>query len=250
MRNRREFSTSPFQKQDGTIIERTSGTPQGGVISPVLANLFLHYVFDDFMVKECKTMQWERYADDAVVHCWTKKQAIWLKDRLMKRFESFGLELNLEKTKIVYCGRLYSDKRQENKSFDFLGYTFRRRGCKTKKGTIITGFTPAVSGKAKKAMRIEIRSWKLQLKQGKSLGELAEMYNPVIQGWINYYAHFYKSELYDVLRYINKCLVKWVRRTYKKRNTISRAEHWLGRIAQRDNNLFAHWRFGIRPAAG
>lgn len=231
--------------EDGTIVPRTSGTPQGGVISPVLANLFLHYVYDDFMVKEFPSIKWARYADDGTAHCVSLEQAKYLQRRLERRSVSFGLELNLNKTRIVYCKD--DDRKGTHKytSFDLLGYTFRPRHAKNKYGKFFTNFLPAMSGKAKKSMRKEIKNWKLQLKVDKSLWDIANMFNQQIQGWINYYTHFYKSEIYDALRYINGCLVKWVRRKYKKRNARSKAEHWLGEIAIRDRNLFAQWKFGI-----
>jgi len=241
---------APFQMEDGAIVERNSGTPQGGVISPVLANLFLHYAFDDFMTKEFPTIQWARYADDGVTHCVSQKQAKYLLRRLKERFALFGLELNLSKTRIVYCKDEDRTGNHEYISFDFLGYTFKPRHAKNKYGKFFTNFLPAMSGKAKKAIRKEVKSWKLQLKSDKTLNDIANMFNRKIQGWINYYTHFYKSEMYDVLRYINGCLVKWVRRKYKKRKARRRAEHWLGRIAKREKNLFAHWKLGILPAAG
>ena len=240
---------APFQMEDGTVVPRTSGTPQGGVISPVLANLFLHYVFDDFMVKEFPSIPWVRYADDGIAHCVSLKQAKYLKRRLQEQFASYGLELNLEKTRIVYCKDDDRKGIHEHTSFDFLGYTFRPRTAKNKYGKYFVSFLPAMGEKAKKAIRKEVRSWKLQFKVDKNLWDIANMFNKQIQGWINYYTHFYKSEIYDVLRYINGRLVYWVRRKYKKRNSRRRAQHWLGRIAARDRNLFAHWKFGILPTA-
>ena len=238
---------APFQMEDGTMVERTSGTPQGGVISPVLANLFLHYAFDDFMGKEFPSILWARYADDGVLHCTSLKQAKYLQRKLEERFLRFGLELNLDKTKIVYCKDDNRKGNHENISFDFLGYTFRPRHAKNKYGKYFTSFLPAVSEKAKKAMRKTIRKWKMQLKPDKEINDLANMFNSQIQGWINYYTHFYKSEIYEILRYINQKLVYWVRRKYKKRNSRRRAENWLRVIASREKNLFAHWKFGILP---
>jgi group II intron reverse transcriptase/maturase len=234
---------APFQMEDGTIVERTSGTPQGGVISPVLANLFLHYVFDDYMVKEFPTIPWARYADDAVAHCVSLKQAQFLLTKLHERFSMYGLELNLEKTKIVYCKDSSRRGSHENTSFDFLGYTFRPRKVKNKHGTYFTGFLPAISGKAKNTIRSEIRSWRLQLKSDKSLQDIASMFNSKIQGWINHYSHFYRTELYNVLWYIDTCLVKWARKKYKKLSTREKAAHWLRNIARQAPQLFAHWKF-------
>lgn len=246
----KRWLTVPFIMSDGSVAERRSGTPQGGVISPVLANLFLHYVFDDFMTKAYPNIWWERYADDGVLHCQSYKQAVFIKQKLEERFQQFGLELNKEKTRIVYCK---DNRRSQNYSctqFTFLGYTFRPRLNKNKEGKFFVGFTPAVSEKAKTVMKQKIREWKIQLKADLSLKDIGNMINKVVQGWINYYTHYYKSEFYEVLRYINQCLIKWVRRSYKKKNTKSRAEHWLGAVARRDRNLFAHWKFGILPSVG
>jgi len=241
---------APFQMQDNSIVPRTAGTPQGGVISPLLANLFLHYAFDDFMEKEFPSIRWARYADDGVTHCVSLKQAKYLLKRLDERFKRCGLELNLEKTKIAYCKDADRKDNYDNMSFDFLGYTFRPRHAKNKYGKFFTNFLPAMSDKAKKAVRKEVKIWKLQLKSDKSLDDIAAMFNSKIQGWINHYTYFYKSEIYGVMRYINSCLVRWARRKFKKLKSRTRAEQWLGDIAKRDRNLFAHWKIGILPTAG
>ncbi len=236
-----------FKMQDGTIVERTAGTPQGGVISPVLANLFMHYVFDDFMSKEFPNIPWVRYADDGALNCVSLKQAKYIIKVLDKRFKDFGLELNLDKTKIVYCKDEDRQGNYENTCFDFLGYTFKPRGAKNKYGKLFRNFLPAMSDKSQREIIKEVRSWKLQLKSDKTINDIANMYNSKIQGWINYYTHYYKSGINDVLRYINRCLIKWVRRKYKKLNSRKRAVNWLMEIAKREPNLFAHWKFGIVP---
>ena len=241
--------TAPFQMENGELVPRNSGTPQGGVISPVLSNLFLHYVFDDFMTKEFRTIPWARYADDGITHCVSLKQAKYLQMRLKERFEEYGLQLNFEKTRIVYCKDDDRKGDYPDISFDFLGYTFKPRGAKSKYGKYFTSFLPAIADKAKKSIRKEVRSWRVQLKVDKNLWDISNMFNKKIQGWINYYTHFYKTEMYAVLRYINNALVKWVRRKYKKRKHRRRAEYWLGCIAKRDRNLFAHWKMGILPTA-
>ena len=238
---------TPFKMQDGTIVERTAGTPQGGVISPVLANLFMHYVFDDFMSKKFPNIPWVRYADDGVLNCVSIKQAKYIIKVLDKRFKLFGLELNLDKTKIVYCKDEDRQGDYENTSFDFLGYTFKTRGAKNKYGRLFRNFLPAMSDKAQKEIIKEIRSWKLQLKSDKTINDIANMFNSKIQGWINYYTHYYKSGITKVLRYINRCLIKWARRKYKKLKSNKRAVNWLMTIAQREPKLFAHWKFGIMP---
>ena len=239
---------TPFKMQDGTIVERTAGTPQGGVISPVLANLFLHYVFDNFMSKEFPNIPWVRYADDGALNCVSIKQAQYIIKVLDKRFKTFGLKLNLSKTKIVYCKDDDRKEDYENISFDFLGYTFKPRYAKSKHGKYFTSFLPAISGKAKKAIRKEIKRWKIQLKVEKSIKEIAQMYNSKIQGWINYYSYYYKTECYKCLRYINRCLIKWAWKKYKKINSRKRASKLIYTIASRDKSLFAHWKIGIIAA--
>lgn len=242
--------TAPFQNKEGEIVERKAGTPQGGVISPVLANLFMHYAFDLWMVRNFKNNPWAHYADDAVVHCRTKEEAEFLQHKLQQRLEECKLELHPEKTQIVYCKD--DDRREDylNIKFDFLGYTFRPRRSKNRFGKYFINFTPAASNKACKAMRQTIRNWRIHLKPDKELVDISRMFNPVIRGWINYYGRFYKSGLYQVLRHMNKALVHWIRRKYKKLTRHKkRAEHWLGRIARQIPQLFAHWEMGILPTA-
>lgn len=242
---------TPFQMKDGKLVERTAGTPQGGVISPVLSNLFLHYVFDNWMEKNRPQNPWARYADDGVAHCRTLAEAQELLGNLKERFEECGLELHPEKTRIVYCKD--DDRRGEyhETKFDFLGYTFRPRRSKSRHGKFFINFTPGVSRTASKAMRNKIRQWRMHLKPDRELEDLSRMFNPVLRGWINYYGRFYKTELYSVLRHMNRALVHWARRKYKKLSRHRRrAEYWLGRVAKRSTGLFAHWKMGILPTAG
>lgn len=240
----------PFQTKDGEIIERTSGTPQGGVISPVLANLFLHYVFDRWMEINYPNNPWARYADDGIAHCATLEEAKELLDKLKARFEECKLQLHPDKTRIVYCKD--DDRKGSHKEikFDFLGYTFRPRCSKNKFGKFFVNFTPAVSNKAMKAMRQEIHDWRIHLKPDKDLKDLSNMFNPIIRGWINYYGRFYKSGLYPVMRHVNNALIQWARRKHKKlERHRRRAENWLGKIAKREPKLFSHWQMGILPTA-
>jgi RNA-directed DNA polymerase len=242
---------APFQMPDGTVKERTKGTPQGGVISPVLANLFLHYAFDIWMDRNHPDKPFARYADDAVVHCHSKEDAERLRYSLEKRLAECGLELHQTKTRIVYCK---DDDRRGNfpdTTFDFLGYTFRPRRSKNKYGKFFINFTPAVSDKAKKAMRQTIHDWRMHLKPDKTIEDISRMFNPILRGWVNYYGRFYKSELYSVLKHMNRALIRWARRKYKKLARHQRqANHWLGKIARREPKLFIHWQMGIFPGAG
>jgi len=201
--------TAPMQKADGGLVARERGTPQGGVISPLLANLFLHYGFDAWMRRNHPDIPFERYADDAICHCQSEQQARTLRAALEQRLAECGLTLHPDKTQIVYCKD--DDRRGDypNRNFDFLGYTFRPRLARRRQGRIGVSFSPAVSNKALKAVRREVRSWNLPRRSDKSLDDLARMFNPVIRGWINYYGHYYKSALYPTLRHIDAKLARW-----------------------------------------
>ena len=241
---------APVQLEDGSLEARDKGTPQGGVVSPLLSNLFLHYVFDQWMQKHSPEIPFERYADDGICHCKTWAQAQELRAALERRFAECHLELHPQKTRVVYCKD--DDRRgtYPEHSFDFLGYTFRPRRSKNRWGKFFISFTPAVSNKAAKVMRSKLRSWALHNRSGKSLEDLARMFNPVVQGWINYYASFYKSALYPTLRHLDLVLARWAVRKYKKlRGHLRRARHWLARVAQTRPRLFAHWKL-VQPTAG
>jgi len=241
---------APIALQDGTQQVPEKGTPQGGVVSPLLANLFLHYAFDKWMEREYPGIPFERYADDAVCHCESEAQAVALKQALEARMAEVGLELHPEKTRIVYC---QDDDRREDYphiAFDFLGYTFRPRRSKNRWGKFFINFSPAISNKAAKGIRQRARRWRWPLRSDKKLEDLARMFNPIIQGWINYYGRYYKSALYPTLRELDRRLVRWATRKYKRlRRHRRRAEHWLLRIAKRQPGLFAHWRF-LHATAG
>jgi RNA-directed DNA polymerase len=238
---------APMQLADGKRVSRTKGTPQGGVVSPVLANLFLHYVFDKWLSKHYPGLQWCRYADDGLVHCHSEAEARHMLEVLKQRFESCGLELHPDKTKIVYCKDGSRKGQYENTSFDFLGYTFRRRLCKnSKRNSMFVNFTPAVSKVALKAMRLKIRKLRVRMKSQLNIEQVAHWLNPLIRGWLAYYGRFYRSAMYDLCRHLNKTLVRWARRKYKSlRYRKSRAMLFMERIAKRLPNLFAHWRAGM-----
>jgi len=238
---------APLQQENGTLVHRDRGTPQGSSISPLLANLFLHYAFDMWMRKEFPHLQFERYCDDGVVHCVSEKQALFVQKAIAQRMVACGLELHPDKTHIVYCKDADRRATYANERFDFLGYTFRPRSSKRKAGTYAVNFLPAVSNDAMKAMGRKLRSWRINRRSDKSLDELARFFNKVVQGWINYYGRFYRSGLSPLLRRINTYLVRWAKRKYKRlRRHTKRAQRWLVRIARRQPTLFAHWRLA-RP---
>lgn len=242
---------APVQGQDGTLMQRGQGVPQGGCISPVLANLVLHYAFDAWMQREHPSIPFERYADDIIAHCQSEAQARWLQARIATRLAQCHLELHPTKTHIVYCKDADRRGTFPQERFDFLGYTFRPRRSKNRRGKYFINFTPAVSARATKAMRQTIRSWRLHLRSDKTLAELARMFNPILRGWAQYYGQYYKSALYPTFQVLDRILVKWAMRKYKKlKGHQRRATHWLGRIARRQPRLFVHWQMGVRPAAG
>ncbi|XXY13659.1 group II intron reverse transcriptase/maturase [Sorangium sp. So ce216] len=243
---------APVQKPDGTLEQRTRGTPQGGVVSPLLANLFLHYAFDHWMQRTFPSVPFERYADDAIVHCRSERQARTVLEAIRRRFEQCGLELHPMKTRIVYCKDDDRRGEYEHVAFDFLGYTFQPRRAKNRWGKYFVSFLPAMSTKAAKAIRKRIREWRMaSTRNNQRLDDLARLVNPVVRGWMNYYGRFYRSKCVRVLRHLNEALAAWARRKYKRLRRRERASmHWLGRIARREPNLFVLWKLGVRPEAG
>lgn len=243
------FLKAPIQMPNGEIKERTAGTPQGGVISPVLANLFLHYAFDKWMDNKLPVNPWTRYADDGVVHCKSKIEAEKVLEQLKERMTKCRLEIHPEKTRIIYCGNA-TDRRHKENMFDFLGYTFRKRGVKTKYGTYRTGFTPAVSNTAKKSFKDKIREVMEDFGHC-GIETLVYKMNPIIRGWGNYFNKFTRSEAEKTLRYVNLILIRWLRRKYKRvRRGYKKAKYLLSKIAQSNPTLFYHWRIGLKPAIG
>jgi RNA-directed DNA polymerase len=238
---------APAQDEEGRLVPREKGTPQGGVVSPLLANLFLHYAFDVWVRRHYPHLPFERYADDGIVHCRTEVEAQEIRAAIAARLQECQLELHPEKTKIVYCKDDDRRGNYPNEKFDFLGYTFRPRRSKNRFGKFFINFSPAVSDKAGKAMRAEIRSWKLHLRSDKAIEDLSRMFNPIIRGWLQYYGRYYRSALYPIMHQLDRSLARWAYRKYKKlRGHLRRATHWVARISRRDPRLFANWQMGVR----
>jgi RNA-directed DNA polymerase len=239
----RRWLAAPILMPEGRLADRDRGTPQGSAVSPVLANLFMHYAFDTWLEREFPAVRFERYADDAVVHCATERQAREVLAALNARMAEVGLELHPEKTKIVYC----KDRKRRQPydgpcKFTFLGYEFRARKAPTGDGTsMFTAFLPAVSKDALKRMSGEIRRWRINLRTTSDIAELAEWMNPVIRGWMSYYGRFYRTELHGLLKRINTYLVRWARRKFKRLRAFKRAKRWWNGLLQRQPALFAHW---------
>ena len=242
---------APVKMLDGSLAGPGKGTPQGGVISPLLANLFLHYALDRWMVRNCPYIPFERYADDVICHCKSEAQAQWLLGSIARRMSECKLELNQQKTHIVYCKDGCRKREYPRVKFDFLGFTFQPRIVKARNGNIFVGFTPAISNKAAKAMRDEIRRWRVHVRSDRSLADISRLYNPVIRGWVNYYGRYFRSKLYEALHPLHVILMKWAMRKYKKlKGRRRRASRWIFGVRKRSPHLFAHWQFAGKPVAG
>ncbi len=232
---------APMQMPDGALVSREKGTPQGSPISPLLANLFMHYAFDVWMAREHPGCPFERYADDIVAHCDSEEQARHLRADIATRLGALGLELHPEKTKIVFCIDTNRPGESEHTSVDFLGYTFRGRRARGKRGYFVS-FAPAMSTKAKKAVRQKVRHWHLNRRSGTDLSGLAEQINPQTCGLIGYYGAFYRSELYSLAWHIDQHLLRWAMQKFKRlRGKPAKAVTWLDAVRQHQPRLFAHW---------
>jgi RNA-directed DNA polymerase len=226
--------------------ERNTGTPQGGVISPLLCNLFMHYAFDLWMKRSFPELPWCRYADDGLVHCRSHAQAQHVRAVLSQRLRECGLELHEDKTHVVYTGKNPALRNAYATSFDFLGFTFRIRGTKSRLQKIVTDcFLPAVSDSALKKMKHVIkRVWRFRNRTDLSLEQIAEIMNPSVRGWFNYYGKFYKSRLQIIARYINTHLVKWARSHFRRQHSDrQKMFDWLRNEYCRRPRLMSHWEY-------
>jgi group II intron reverse transcriptase/maturase len=228
---------------DGTMVARVKGTPQGGPISPLIANIFLHYGFDLWMTREHPSIQFERFADDVVVHCVTERQARQVRAAIGRRLADIGLELHPDKTRLVYCKDTIRRQQYERVSFTFCGYTFRpRRAYDQKRKRVYTSFLPAVAAEKLTDMSRKAASWRLHRRTTLTLGNLAEEVNPVLRGWLAYFTAFYPSAVIPLCRRIDRHLVRWARWKYKRlKRSDQRAKAWLAGVRQRAPDLFAHW---------
>jgi group II intron reverse transcriptase/maturase len=238
---------APLLLPDGTLQQRDCGTPQGSAVSPVLANLFLHYAFDSWMARTFPAVPFERYADDVVVHCVSQRQAQHVRRAIENRMVEVGLRLHPDKTTIVYCKDGNRRARYKDSSFTFLGYTFRARAARDRNGNVFTAFLPAVSKEALKRMSRIVRGWRLHRRTDLSAAEIAEKINPVVRGWMNYYGAFYRSALSILLARINTYLVRWTRKKYKRLRARRKARTAWDQAVQRHPRFFAHWAWVTNP---
>ena len=238
----KRWLTADLALPDGTLQNRERGTPQGSAVSPILANLFMHYAFDLWMAREFPGVQFERYVDDAVVHCESERQARVVRAAIEGRLGQVGLELHPDKTKIVYCKDSNRSGAYAHTSFTFLGYTFRPRlAWNSRARKRFTAFLPAISKDALKKISRDVRRWRMHRRTDLSLDELARWINPIVRGWMNYYGRFYRTELYQLLQRINTYLMRWARKKFKRLHAFRRADVWWNGVTARDSRLFAHW---------
>ena len=233
---------APFQMDTGEIILRTAGTPQGGVISPILANLFMHYAFDLWLTRNHGNNPFERYADDTVVHCRTEQEAKQLLAEIDTRLKECKLELHPTKTKIVYCQDKERQKQHPNTAFDFLGYTFRKVLIKDRLGRLQMNFIASVSKNAGQALKDKVKSLKIHKRTGSKIEMIAEKLNPILRGWMNYFGKFNRSAMKRTLDCVQRRLIKWAMCKFKRfRKHRRRAEEWLLQVRKRKPYMFAHW---------
>lgn len=237
---------APLQLQSGRLVERTKGTPQGGVISPLLANLFLHYALDVWFGKEHLEVDFVRYADDMVINCSTESQAEHILKRIKTRLEDCGLTLHPEKTKIVYCKDYRRQRHYRSVKFDFLGYSFQPRTTKSKRtGKLFLGFDCALSIQSRSRIFEQIRKMKIPRMQCRSIVGIAHHLNPKLRGWIRYFGRYRGYSLSKVFYILRIKLVRWARYRYKRyRNNLTAAYQWLDRVRSQFPNLFYHWQLG------
>ena len=233
---------APLQHPDGTLQERDKGTPQGSAVSPILANLFMHYAFDAWMARNFPGCPFERYADDGVVHCVSKRQAEDVLAAITKRMTEVGLRLHPEKTRVVYCEDSNRKGEHEHTSFSFLGYAFRpRKAVNGKTGAHFTAFLPAISSEALKAKSADLRTMRIHRRTDLTLDDLAAWLNPIVAGWMRYYGRYYRSALDPLLRRVSFYLRRWAGKKYKRLRTHKRFQRWWIGLQAREPDLFAHW---------
>jgi group II intron reverse transcriptase/maturase len=237
----KRWLVAPLVLPDGSSLQRDRGTPQGSSVSPILANLFLHYAFDMWLAREFPAIRFERYVDDAVIHCGTERQAREVLAALGERMAEVGLGLHPDKTRIVYCKDSNRKGSSEHTAFTFLGFTFRGRRVRTKTGKMFTGFNPAISKDALKKLSAQVRSWRLHQHTGHSEADLARKINPIVRGWMQFYGAFQRSALYPLLARINAYLMRWLRKKYRRLQGRKKAQDAWNQAVTLRQRFFAHW---------
>ena len=233
---------APLERPGGTLQKRTRGTPQGSAISPTLVNLFMNYAFDQWMVRSYPACPFERFADDAIVHCRSRAQAELVLAGIAKRMVEVGLRLHPDKTKIVYCKDSNRRGDHEHTSFTFLGYVFRPREARSRHGVTFTSFLPAMSPEALLAKCDRLREMRIPKRTDLTLDDLARWLNPIVAGWINYYARYYRVGVDPLLQRVSSYLRRWAAKKYKRLRGAKRFDRWWTGLVGRQPTLFVHWR--------
>ena len=244
----KRWLTTPVQTKTGDLVQKQGkGTPQGGVLSPLLANLFLHYAMDKWLEQTHSAVRYVRYADDAILHCKSKVQADYVLRNLNNRLMQCGLELHPDKTKLVYCKDYRRQGEHEHVKFDFLGYSFQPRTTKSKKtGELFLGFDCAISISSKKRIAEKMRELDIEHLTHRSIVGVAQYLEPFIRGWANYYGRFRLWEMNSIFQLLRRRLVKWARKRYKRYKTsLNKAYAWLERVKDQYPTLFYQWRLGF-----
>jgi len=239
----KRWLAAPLQLHDGTIVERVKGTPQGSAASPILVNLFMHFAFDNWLARRYPSVQFERYADDAVVHCVSKRQAEQVLAAIAERMQEVGLRLHPDKTRIVYCKDGKRRGEYEHTSFTFLGFTFQAREAMNKNGEYFNSFLPAMSTEALKAKSTELRAMRIHRRTTLTLDDLARWLNPIVGGWMNYYGRFYRSAMAPLLQRVSAYLRRWAGKKYRRLRTHKRFKRWWAGLLARQPGLFAQWKW-------
>lgn len=239
----KRWLAAPSQQPDGTLVERVEGTPQGSAVSPILVNLFMHFAFDLWMTRNYPDCPFERYADDAVVHCKSRPRAEEVLGGITTRMSELGLRLHPEKTRVVYCKDGKRRGEHEHNSFTFLGFTFRARKARATGGGFFSSFQPAMSTEALKAKSVELRAMRIHRRTDLSLDDLARWLNPIVAGWMHYYGRFYWTVMDPLLQRVNTYVRRWAGKKYKRLRTFKRFKRWWTGLQDREPGLFAHWRW-------
>ena len=239
----------PIEKRNGERVERQGkGMPQGGVISPLLANLFLHYVLDKWLSKHYPTVKFVRYADDIIIHCASQAQAEELLEQVSKRLEACKLRVNKTKTQIVYCKDYQRKGVHQQVRFDFLGYSFEPIRFRSQlDGRVRLGFSPAISKTSSKRLLEEVKSLKEFSSTRITLEEIAKELNPKLRGWIHYYGKYKRYKMRRVLYFLDKKVAHWLRKRYKRlKRNFEKGYTMLRRIYRKKPYLFHHWQVGLQ----
>jgi RNA-directed DNA polymerase len=239
----KRWLAAPLQLPDGTTVERDRGTPQGSAASPILANLFMHFAFDAWMARNFPDVQFERYADDVICHCVSKRQAEAVLAAIAARMEEVGLKLHPDKTKIVYAKDGTRRGDHEHTSFTFLGYEFRARKAPSRNGGYRSSFLPAMSTQARKVKGEQLRAMRIHRRVNLTLDDLARWLNPIVRGWMTYYGRFYRSEMAPLLQRLNTYLRRWAGRKYRRLRSHHSFRRWWGGLIDRQPALFAQWKW-------